>query len=176
VQISFLSNKFFVEACGKMMIRKGLFHSTQAISQPGAWVMEIETPVDKHDLVRFKDFYGREGKPYEDSTFEAPKKDDCLWLEDPPPSQTVTYSFANSKIHLTSVDDSSHFADLSDDTHVIFLRGGLVTDYETTVAGPGDIVSAAVLKKLMTVFSDVAPNTVTMIVEKEDDSRPSDTI
>jgi len=176
VQISFLSNKFFVEACGKMMIRKGLFHSTQAVSQPGAWVMEIETPVDKHDLVRFKDFYGREGKPYEDSTFEAPKKDDCLWLEDPPPSQTVTYSFANSKIHLTSVDDSSHFADLSDDTHVIFLRGGLVTDYETTVAGPGDIVSAAVLKKLMTVFSDVAPNTVTMIVEKEDDSRPSDTI
>ena len=65
---------------------------------------------------------------------------------------------------------------MPDDTHVIFLRGGLVTDYETTVAGPGDIVSATVLKKLMTVFSDVAPNTVTMIVEKEDDSGPSDTI
>ena len=27
--------------------------------------MELETPVNKNDLVRYKDNYGRENKPYE---------------------------------------------------------------------------------------------------------------
>ena len=28
-------------------------------------ILEIETPINKDDLVRFKDEYGRENKPYE---------------------------------------------------------------------------------------------------------------
>ena len=52
------------------MIRKGLFHSTKAISQKGAMIFEIETPVNKHDIVRLEDKYGRAAKPYEGSSFE----------------------------------------------------------------------------------------------------------
>ena len=63
------------------MIRKGLFHSTTSISQNGTKLFEIETPNDKLDLVRLEDSYGREGLPYEDSSYEDPKQDDCLWLE-----------------------------------------------------------------------------------------------
>ena len=40
------------------MIRRGLFHSTKAISDE-ALIFEIETPKDKHDLVRLNDSYGR---------------------------------------------------------------------------------------------------------------------
>ena len=81
-QISFLGDKFDLKPVSKTMIRKGLFHSTKATSENGACVFEIETPVDKHDLVRLEDKYGREGNPYEDETHEAPKQDDCLWIED----------------------------------------------------------------------------------------------
>ena len=43
----------------KILIRKGLFHSTKAVSSKGAMIFEIETPVDKHDIVRLEDKYGR---------------------------------------------------------------------------------------------------------------------
>ena len=47
------------------MIRPGLFHSTKALSKKDSIVLEIETPINKNDLVRYKDNYGRENKPYE---------------------------------------------------------------------------------------------------------------
>ncbi|MBI4064648.1 MAG: hypothetical protein HY401_10170 [Elusimicrobia bacterium] len=48
-----------------LLIEKGVFHQTRAISPSGAFVMEIETPVNKRDLVRLKDQYGRERQGYE---------------------------------------------------------------------------------------------------------------
>jgi len=48
-----------------MLIGGAVFHSTRAISEGGAFVMEIESPVNKRDLVRYRDAYGRAGKGYE---------------------------------------------------------------------------------------------------------------
>ena len=90
-EVSFLSDTYSLNPMNKIMIRKGLFHSTKAVDERGAWVFEIETPVDKYDLVRFKDGYGREGKPYEDATFEFPKENDCLWIESPANSEPNIY-------------------------------------------------------------------------------------
>ena len=53
----------------KLMIRTGLFHSIKAVSKKGVCALEFETPVNKKDLVRFKDSYGREKKPYEGKEF-----------------------------------------------------------------------------------------------------------
>ena len=75
----------------KLTIRPGLFHSTKALSKNGATILEIETPIDKHDLVRFKDDYGRENKPYEDIkkmikktkgdiVFKIPKKKELIFI------------------------------------------------------------------------------------------------
>ena len=49
----------------KRMIARGLFHSIRAVSKNGLTALEFETPVDKNDLVRFKDLYGRQQKSYE---------------------------------------------------------------------------------------------------------------
>lgn len=48
-----------------LIIDRGVFHSTEAISKNGAFIMEIESPPVKHDLVRLKDKYGRAGAAYE---------------------------------------------------------------------------------------------------------------
>ncbi len=48
-----------------MMLGKGVFHQTRATSPEGAFVMEIESPVNKRDLVRHHDAYGRAGRGYE---------------------------------------------------------------------------------------------------------------
>lgn len=45
----------------------GVFHRTRALNPEGAFVMEIETPVDKQDLLRLEDDYGRQGLGYESS-------------------------------------------------------------------------------------------------------------
>jgi acetolactate synthase-1/2/3 large subunit len=73
VRIRSLNGEFTLKESDCLMIDKGAFHQSEAISdistkpmsQNGIWVMEIEAPVDKSDLVRLKDSYGRAGKAYE---------------------------------------------------------------------------------------------------------------
>lgn len=48
-----------------LIIEETVFHSTRAVSKQGAFIMEIETPPNKRDLVRLKDEYGREFLGYE---------------------------------------------------------------------------------------------------------------
>lgn len=55
------------------VIEKGVFHSTKALSPEGIVVMEIETPVNKNDLVRLHDEYGRGGKGYEGTDHHMPR-------------------------------------------------------------------------------------------------------
>ena len=54
-----------------LVIDKGVFHSTTA-AQGGSLVMEIETPINKRDLIRIKDKYGREKEGYEKVSADDP--------------------------------------------------------------------------------------------------------
>ena len=62
-----------IEPLGSVVIPKGMWHRTECIgdsdiyptSENGAWLLEIEEPSDKNDLVRIEDAYGRQGTPYE---------------------------------------------------------------------------------------------------------------
>lgn len=50
-----------------LIIEEAVFHSTRGTSGNGAFIMEIEFPPNKRDLVRLKDEYGREFQEYEGS-------------------------------------------------------------------------------------------------------------
>ena len=52
-----------------VLIGKGVFHSTKAVSPGGLIVLEIESPPNKNDLYRFDDTYGREFQGYEGRKF-----------------------------------------------------------------------------------------------------------
>lgn len=166
-RVSFLNNDTILNPTNKVMIRKGLFHSTKALSKEGAFVFEIETPVDKQDLVRFKDSYGREGKPYEDETFEIPKAEDCLWIYEPKEGETQTYDFANCLLEVKSITDVSEFNKIDDSFNVMFLKGGILAEYGQKVAGPGDIVIANTIHQLIEVFPKVSPDTIIIVFKKE---------
>jgi len=160
-EVSFLADKRELKSLDKVMIRRGLFHSTKALSDNGAFVFEIETPVDKQDLVRLNDKYGRASKPYEDSTFEEAKNQDCLWIKD----ENQTYNFANCTLSIKNITDISQFMEIEDKYNVMFLNGGLQADYGQNVAGPGDVVSSGVIKQLTEVFTKVDPQTLVMIIK-----------
>jgi len=163
--VSFLSNSVDISPKEKLMIRKGLFHSTTAKSTQGICLLEIETPRDKHNLVRLEDKYGRQGKPYEDSSFETPKESECFWVEAPPDGEERIYNFANSKIKILNISTIEDLENIQDNTNVIFLQGGILTDYDVAVSGPGDIVVGSVIKKLTKVFKKMSKETIVMIVE-----------
>tara|TARA_R100000908_G_C3707697_1_gene115591 strand:+ start:79 stop:741 length:663 start_codon:yes stop_codon:yes gene_type:complete len=164
-ELSFLSDSCKLKPVSKTMIRKGLFHSTKATSKNGAFVFEIETPVQKHDLVRLEDKYGREGKPYEDSTFETPKQEDCLWIKD----KASDYNFANCNIKVEKVDDIEILNTKQDDENIMFLDGGIMTKNGDMVAQAGDIVSGKIVKKLIKLFPTIDNNTMFMTIRKADD-------
>jgi mannose-6-phosphate isomerase-like protein (cupin superfamily) len=164
-ELSFLENTFKLKPVSKTMIRKGLFHSTRATSKNGACVFEIETPVDKHDLVRLEDKYGREGAPYEDRAFETPKQDDCLWIND----VDSQHKFSNCDIRIETVNSTDKFNEKHDDENIVFLNGGIQTEDNDFVAQPGDVVSCAILKRLIKLFPYINENTTIMTIKRDID-------
>ena len=48
-----------------LMTEAGVFHATKSLSTKGIYLIEVESPPDKTDLVRFEDSYGREERGYE---------------------------------------------------------------------------------------------------------------
>lgn len=164
--VSFLNDENILTPVTKIMIRKGLFHSTRASSEKGAYVFEVETPVDKYDLVRLKDSYGREGKPYEDSSHDYPKENECLWIENPSKGNSNIYNFANCRLTVKNVLSVDEFSKIDDDVNIMFLQGGIITEYGINVAGAGDVVSSTVIKELITVFKGVKEDTIVMIMEQ----------
>ena len=162
-EISFLGNSFKVNPISKTMIRKGLFHSTKAISKNGAYIFEIETPVDKHDLVRLEDRYGREGSPYEDSTFETPKKEECLWID----NLNSEYNFSNCNIKIENVVNIETLFNKTNNENVVFLDGGIETKNGQLVAQAGDVVEHGTLKKLLNLFPYFSKDTIIMTIRNE---------
>jgi len=167
VEVSFLSNVNKLNPSSKIMIRKGLFHSTRAISDGGAHVLEIETPVDKQDLVRLQDSYGREGKPYEDSTHEYPRENECVWLSEPEKGKKIEYRLDNSGLSLYNIESVKFFNSLDNEVNVMFLKGGIITDYGVNVAAAGDVVNVSILKKLIDIFHKLEDDTIIMIMDKK---------
>lgn len=61
---------------------------------------------------------------------------------------------------LNLIDDLFIF---DDNTNVMFLEGGLLTDYDVKVINPADIVKVKIVKELAKAFDKIASNTYVMI-------------
>ena len=64
-----MSNMFlkrpYLKPGDAIILEKGVFHSTKSLSEEGIFLLEIESPPYKTDLVRLEDHYGREKFGYE---------------------------------------------------------------------------------------------------------------
>jgi mannose-6-phosphate isomerase-like protein (cupin superfamily) len=168
-EVSFLADKRDMKALDKVMIRRGLYHSTKAVSDKGAFIFEIENPVDKHDLVRLSDKYGRASKAYEDSTHEIPKAEDCLWIEEPKINESITYNFANCNLKVETINDVEIINNKSDDDLIMFLKGGLIKNIDNIlhcVTIPGDVGFGKIVKQVSTKLDGVQPGTIIMTITK----------
>ena len=145
-------DKRILKAPSKLMIRPGLFHSTKAISKKGAVVLEIETPINKDDLVRYKDSYGRENKPYEGKNKMRRKDSKTLEFKIPKINSTNIYKFKNLEITTEKHSIKKNLTNRHKNTIFAVLDGGLVDLKKQYVLSPGDIVRTDTIKKLSKVF------------------------
>ena len=164
-EVSFLKNKISLKGVDKIMIFRGRFHSTKALSDGGAHIIEVEAPQDKHDLVRLNDAYGREGKPYEGRSEETQKTDDCLWLEDPKDGNESTYLFNNCVIKIEKIDDKDKLCDRKYEESIIFLDGGVISDSGDYIIQPGDVIAGHTLNRLVPHF-DITDEASIMSIHK----------
>lgn len=166
-EINFIADNRRLTAPAKQMIRRGLFHQTHAVSEQGVVMFEFETPIDKDDLVRLQDNYGRENSGYEDIQHELPKTEDCVWIDDTKFNQ---YFIGSSTVTVMPVVNLSDLDELQDDDIIAFIRGGLIkviNRREHLVTMPGDVGHAKVVKHVAKQMDAFAENSAIMVIQKQ---------
>ena len=136
----------------KRMIARGLFHSIKSLSKNGLLALEFETPVNKNDLVRFKDDYGRQQKSYEGEKFTKNIGSKFIKFKKPKLGTKQTYKINKVKI---SLEVHKNFKKLIRNTmNTIFgiLDGAIVDRHGRHVLSYGDIIRTNDLKTLSEVF------------------------
>jgi len=158
VEMKFIADSKRLDAPAKQMIRRGLFHQTCAVSDD-VIVFEIETPVNKNDLVRLLDTYGR-AQGYENSEFELPKTEDCLWIDDGLPTE---FQFHGRSMTVERVN----LKDKHPDDIVIFLRGNMIKTIDGqvfNVVQPGDVGLVRVVNSVADHMDGFSDDCVTLVI------------
>lgn len=151
IELGFYDKKI-LKAPSKIMIRPGLFHATKCISKNGCTLLEIESPVDKEDLVRFKDKYGREQSPYEGK--ESMKKisaNDIIFKE-PDFKKNYYYQFGSVTVSIEKHKTIEQVINEKKDTIFAVIEKGMVDKNKNYVLSTGDIVRTDTIKKLSESF------------------------
>ena len=145
-------NKIKKKAISKLMIRPGLFHSTKNVGRNDSIILEIETPINKDDLVRFKDEYGRENKPYERKNKMIKLNSQDIIFKDPKLNSQNCYNVEGVPIKIIKTNKMDVIRKLKKNTIIAILSGGLQSIDKKYVLSPGDIVGSETVKKLSQVF------------------------
>jgi hypothetical protein len=167
IRVDFLADHKDMSAMSKVMIRRGLFHKTTAISKNGAVVLEIETPNMKNDLLRLNDKYGRESRSYEGKTFQSKKPKNALQIKNPPKGGSKTYIFRGRKLIVEHITDISVINNKKDDDLVFLLSGGIykkIDNKKLVSTASGDVGYARIMKMVSRQMDGVMPNTIILTI------------
>jgi mannose-6-phosphate isomerase-like protein (cupin superfamily) len=156
-----------------LLLDRGVFHQTTAISNDGAVVLEIETPLDKRNLVRLSDRYGREGCGYEtaDHFSNNLQNYDYLSLDQAYIDNNATKRFGECTLTLkgvTSADGLSDLRRLDDEDVISVLRGRLVDGQDRTVVETGDTVTIGDITAAAGTRLEVAEPVELLIIRRID--------
>ena len=150
----------------KRMIARGLFHSIKSISKNGLIALEFETPVNKNDLVRFKDNYGREQKSYEGKKFTKSIGSKFLKFRKPKLGKSQIYKIGKVIISLEVHKNFKKLTKNKMSTIFAIIDGGVIDKFGRNVLSYGDIIRTGTLNKLSEVFKIKKYLTVLKVLKK----------
>ncbi len=133
-------------------INKGVFHQTASLSEEGIIVMEIETPVNKRDLVRLKDTYGRVGKGYEsvDHISFNVQNYNYIRLIEEQVYYNVRKRFGQCSISLVKFRDGKKFKENSQKEGwdaVCILKGRIINENNQVILDTGDTIDSQTMRE-----------------------------
>ena len=134
------------------MMARGLFHSVKSVSKNGLLALEFETPVDKNDLVRFKDSYGRAQKSYEGKQHTKKIESNHLKFKKPIFGKSQIYKIHNVEISLEVHKNFKELLKNKNTTIFAVLDGSICDSSGRKVLSYGDIIKTDDLKILSHVF------------------------
>ena len=123
----------------KLNVFRGRFHSTEALTRAGAWLLEVEAPEDKADVVRIRDDYDRSGTPYEESRVPLPL--DALVIGHPSKKDVWLPFEELSLCHRLISESLDFFTECSSTDLLVVTNGGLYDPYSKSgILLPGDAI------------------------------------
>lgn len=145
-------NGSHVRAPGECMrFEKGVFHQTSALLSSGAFVLEVESPPAKHDLVRIQDSYGRTGLGYEGPEHtRGTEGAKTVVLNGTDCQGAYERNFGDlmlTIVRLCSKDAMARINALADSDLVCLLHGRVHARDEVSLLSPGDCQSAGTLRE-----------------------------
>ena len=170
VECSSLTKSIAMNLGQGLIIDKGSFHRTKAISKNGCFVMEIETPVNKHDLVRLKDSYRRVGKGYEtiDKHKFSPNYN-YLTFGESEVFYNITKRFGKSTLHIKKAktkDEIDLILANNADANLLGLLDGEILCNDIPLMEAGDTITFANLKKQNNLT--ISKNISLLIINNDD--------
>jgi len=163
-----------------LLIEKSVFHQTRAVSEGGAFVMEIETPVNKRDLVRLKDQYGREKQGYENAKQHAQKLKNYNYLTWD--QEDIFYNtkkkFGQCSLEfkrLSSSEGLKPVFELNDEDIAIVLKGHITRNDREDNIGVGDTLPIHKLKAYPNLSID-SPVEILLIRKMDHKVKGSDVV
>tara|TARA_E500000331_G_scaffold28012_1_gene23713 strand:+ start:313 stop:957 length:645 start_codon:yes stop_codon:yes gene_type:complete len=150
VSVELLNGKFNLSQLQKINIFQRRFHKSTAVSENGAIILEIESPVNKEDLVRWTDMHGRTSSAYESERKQFENSETFIdlqkCLKKPQKHFGLEFLITNSS--------NFDFVDDKENNLIVPLEGGLIhEDEESMVVGPGDVLTLKIYKMLAEKFS-----------------------
>ena len=136
----------------KRMMARGLFHSIKSVSKCGLLALEFETPVNKNDLVRFKDSYGREKKSYEGKKFTKTIESKFIKFKTPKFGKKQIYKIGKVNVALEVHKNFLKLLKNQNSTIFAILDGSISDNKGRNVLSYGDIIKTDDLRILSKVF------------------------
>lgn len=151
IEVSFLNDTTRLGPADRVMIRPGLFHRSTALSNSDSFLLEIESPRDKEDLVRFADDYGREAMPYEDDSHHVLLSGQQQALQ--PLSEWQSNQTRIGQVSLTFHQSPDlNTIGIHDKRSTVLVLAGALGEGSREILGAGDVVSMGTLQKLSSRF------------------------
>lgn len=146
-----LAARNYLRGGDALILDKCVFHSTKVLSQEGMYLLEIESPPMKTDLVRLEDKYGRESSGYEgvaEMKTENLPDFDYFFFDEPAGYRKFTHDTGKYtvvfEVFRSNKDFQKHFR--NDGAGLITSCKGRLTDLERgVVLNTGDTQKADVL-------------------------------
>jgi len=153
---STLMTQKYLKAGEGLLLDKGVFHQTESVTPDWIILMEVETPVNKHDLVRVDDAYGRVGRRYEGHEYHSVFDDSICHFYDEG-RYNCTKKIGDCEL---TIVNSSDVTTLKDTIHkfnphiVTLLKGNVCDPDKECIMEVGD----SMLTKDFSNYHDPIPN------------------